>query len=137
MPRLFKEGQIAAYRLQRDPGGTFYRLTRWELLLAVGDWIESRRAWDELCDLLGPTKKDVAGNQILIVSFGSPTTPSYLARPADTLLARAIIERASRVPVPETEHLERIWLHSWPERSVHELIPGETGATRRCGQDFA
>jgi len=93
----------------------------------LGDWVKASHTWDQLCDLLRPTKKDIAGNHILVVSFGSPATPSYLARPADTLLARAILAMASSTPLPATRHLERVWLHAWPERSVHELIPGKRG----------
>jgi len=121
--------------LVADPGDRFYRLMRWDLLLSSSGWIASSDAWAQLTKVI--KKKDVPGNQALIVVCGSPTTPSNRARPADTLLARAALGRAASNAIPATKHLERVWLHSWPERSVYELVPGRIGANHLCGESFA
>jgi hypothetical protein len=134
MPMAFEGGEITAVKLTGDPGDQFYRLMRWELLLSSSGWIASSDAWGQLTKRI--EKKDVPGNDVLIVVCGSPTTPSNRARPADTLLARAALSRATSSPIPVTKHLDRVWLHSWPERSVYELIPGRLGARSMCGNPF-
>lgn len=135
MPVAFEGGEITAAKLSGDPGDQFYRLMRWELLLSSSGWIASSDAWTQLAKVI--EKKDVPGNDALIVVCGSPTTPSNRARPADTLLARAALARATSSAIPTTKHLDRVWLHSWPERSVYELVPGRVGATPMCGEAFA
>jgi hypothetical protein len=135
MPVPFEGGELTAVQLTGDPGNQFYRLMRWELLLSSSGWIASSDAWEQLVKII--KKKDVPGNDELIVVCGSPTTPSNWARPADTLLARAALARAASCAVPATKHLDRIWLHSWPERSVYELVPGCIGASPICGEPFA
>jgi hypothetical protein len=134
-PVQFTGGEILAVRLHGDPGGMFHRLMRWELLLAASDWITGTDAWQQFCQVTA--RKDSLGNEIVVVSCGSPTTPSNRARPADTLLARAVVERATRQTIDPTSNLARLWLHSWPEQSVYELLPGQLGATLLCGERFA
>ena len=135
MPVAFEGGEITAVKLTGDPGGQFYRLMRWELLLSSSGWIASSDAWGQLTKTI--EKKDVPGNDALIVVCGSPTTPSNRARPADTLLARAALTRAASTAIPATKHLDRVWLHSWPERSIYALVPGQVGASPMCGEPFA
>src|ERR1700722_6268619 len=135
MPVAFEGGEMTAVKLTGDPGDQFYRLMRWELLLSSSGWIASSDAWTQLTKVID--KKDVQGNDALIVVCGSPTTPSNRARPADTLLARAALARATNSSIPATKHVERVWLHSWPERSVYELVPGQVGASPMCGEPFA
>jgi hypothetical protein len=134
MPVAFEGGEMAAVELTGDPGDRFYRLMRWELLLSSSGWIASSDAWTQLTERV--VAKDVPGNDALIVVCGSPTTPSNRARPADTLLARAALTRAASSAIPATKHLERVWMHSWPERSVYEFVPGRVGASPMCGEPF-
>ena len=135
LPVAFEGGEIVAVELTGDPGDQFHRLMRWELLLSSSGWIASSDVWTQLTKAI--EKKDVSGNDALIVVCGSPTTPSNRARPADTLLARAALLRAASSAIPATKHLERVWVHSWPERSVYELVPGRVGASPMCGEPFA
>jgi hypothetical protein len=133
-PAAFDGGEINAVRLQGDPGGGFYSLMRWELLLSASGWITGTDAWARLC--AAAAKKDVSANNLVVFSCASPSTPSNRARPADTLLARAIVERAAEHAVPATEYVERLWLHSWLDEVVYELRPGEPGVTLICGSPF-
>lgn len=130
-PVSFAGGELQATRLIGDPGGGFHALMRWELLLSSTGWVRQETAWRQFTDIV--KAKDKPENELVVVVAGSPTWNSGLARPADSLLAATVIARAGSDAIPATEHLRRVWLHSWTERAVYELIPGQTGARRLCG----
>jgi hypothetical protein len=133
-PKQFDGIELHATLLAGGPGGMFHRLMRWELLLSSSEWISDSETWDEFVHVVA--QKDKAVNDTLVLTCGGPTTPSNQARPADTLKARAVVRTALAQRVPATKNLSRVWVHSWPEASVHEMVPGAVGATRLCGDAF-
>ncbi len=132
----FERIQLQSAPLDGSPPGLYYRLMRSELLLASDRWISQRDAWNKFCSALIDKDNRRNGGGIVLFIAGSPTSTTNRARPGDSVLARAIVEAATREPVPEAAHLDRVWIHSWPERAVYELIPGRTGAERLCGAQF-
>jgi hypothetical protein len=119
------EGRVSAGVLQEIAPSPFYGRMGFELIQCQPTVLYSDDAWRRFQRLV--SDHDKPGIDWLLITAGAPVGSGY-AFPSDIVTALLVFEQASAGKALEADHIQKVYVHAWPFRSIDVFEPGKAEA---------
>jgi hypothetical protein len=120
------EGWVSAGSLNRVAPGPFYGQMGFDLIQCQSTVLYADDAWNMFQRLV--SDHDKPGIDRLLVTVAAPVGGGY-AFPSGIVTGELVTERAEAGNALEADHIQQVYLHCWPLRSIDVFEPGKAEPT--------